>query len=435
MKLNPLVLFGLAGALGLVAFLATQQHLAAKTEEPRVSVLVAKAEIEVGDPVTEENSAMKEFPVSALPPKPIVKPEHWQGLYAGSRFLPGEIMVREKVDAQFGNDSRSIPPGMLTQTIKVDSTKSHAGLMRPGDRVDVYGSFQVAGVDERTGRPTKTRLIKRVLGDLELWAVGASVVGADQGGSDRDKKKDTSRRTENTVSLLVTAPQFAKLAGSEAAGTLTLALRHPDDKTDYGDIAFSTAELLSEGTDQQERTAARTAAATPGLSPAATTAARPAASAASGGVAAFLDAEAAPAPAAPAARRAEDVPTWTLTLHSGRDSTPTEVVDLAAAVKAGFTPAQIAAKRRYLADPNSAPAVAAVDPLAAGFGAPGGFGQAPPAAPPTADPTDAADANAAAPSALAPPVEGEADRGDGGTDEDLTRQASAEWDGLYPAPE
>ena len=423
MKLNPLVLFGLAGALGLVAFLATQQHLSATTEERKVAVLVAKAEIDVGDPVTAQNAAMKEIPASALPPRPIVKPEQWQGLYAGSRFLPGEVMVQEKVAATFGSDSRSIPPGMLVQTINVDRAKSHAGLLTPGDRVDVFGSFDISEIDERTNRPRKYQMIKRILGDLEVWSVGSTVVGTEQGG-DREGQKDTARKTTSTVGLLTTPEQYARLAGAEAAGKLFLGLRHPDDDSDAGDISFVTDDLYGDPRDQrrrEEEEAERQAAET-----AAKSAATPAPAPAAGGLGAFLAAEqAGGAPAAPAALRADDVPTWTVVLHSGGSSRPAEVVDVAAARAAGFTPAQIAAKRRYLADPAAAPV--GPNPLATRFAAGPGANEtpfAPAEPPPTAAEPASGDPLADEPADDAPAAE-----------PPRLSAAGVGADGMFPLPE
>ncbi len=359
MKLNPLVLFGLAGALGLVAFLATQQHLSANTEERKVAVLVARTEIRVGDPVSESNSVFKEIAVSGLPPRPITNPEQWEGKYAGSRFLPGEVIVQDKVSAKFGADSRKIPKGMLVQTINVDRARSHAGLLSPGDRVDVFGSFDISETDERTGRLKKYQMIKRVIGDLEVWSVGATVVGTEQGG-DREGQKDTARRTTSTIGMLVTPEQFGRLAGAESAGKLFLGLRHPDDESDSGEIAFTTETLYGDPADQQRRAerevedeAAETLAEID----------------AAGGVNGFLDDEAAGAAfsSAPAPRRSTDVPTWTVTMHVGGDSRPSEVVDVAAARDAGFTEAQISEKRRLLRDPVAAAAAVAENPFAARF--------------------------------------------------------------------
>ncbi|MFH5805313.1 Flp pilus assembly protein CpaB [Alienimonas sp. DA493] len=368
MKLNPLVLFGLAGALGLAAFLATQQHLAAKTEEPKVAVLVARTEIGVGDPVTEANSALKEIFVSALPPRPITKPEQWQGKFAGSRFTAGEVIVQDKVAAKFGSDSRKIPPGMLVQTINVDRAKSHAGLLTPGDRVDVFGSFDISETDDRTGRLRKYQMIKRVIGDLEVWSVGSHVVGAEQGGG-REEEKDTARRATSTIGLLATPEQYAKLAGAEAAGNLFLGLRHPDDESDPGEISFVSKDLYEAPADQQRRAANEV---------------EPPAVEDAGGLGAFLDREIAAA-TAPAASAAAEVPTWTVALHVGGQSRLSEVVDVAAARAAGFTAAQIAEKRRALQDPGAS---APTEPR---FAARPAAEPAPPVPVPFTPPTPAAD--------------------------------------------
>jgi len=415
MKLNPLVLFGLAGALGLVAFLATQQHLSANEEEKKVAVLVAKTEIAVGDPVTEENSGFKEIAVTALPARPITKPEQWQGKFFGSSFGPGEVIVQGKVAAKFGSDSRKIPKGWLVQTINVDRAKSHAGLLSPGDRVDVFGSFDISETDERTGRPRKYQMIKRVIGDMEVWSVGSTVVGSEQGASDREGKKDTAKRTTSTVGMLTTPEQYAKLAGAEAAGKLFLGLRHPDDEFDPGEISFVTRDLYEDRPDQQRRREEEDDAAEEVAEVAEET-----------DLDAFLNGEIA---AAPAPRRPTDVPTWTVMLHFGADTRPTEVVDVAAARAAGFTDAQIADKRRLLENPGAAPAGSPGNPFEARF-----------AARPRGDSRpDAAPADAAAPAEPSEPVEPPQPANDeppaaDAINVDALRNAGVQGDGMFPSP-
>ncbi|QDT15835.1 Flp pilus assembly protein CpaB [Alienimonas californiensis] len=408
MKLNPIVLFGLAGALGLAAFLATQHHLAAKTEEAKVAVLVARTEIHVGDPVTEANSVLKEIFVSGLPPRPITKPEQWQGKFAGSRFTAGEVIVQDKVAAKFGSDSRKIPQGMLVQTINVDRAKSHAGLLTPGDRVDVFGSFDISESDDRTGRLRKYQMIKRVIGDLEVWSVGSTVVGAEQ-GSDREGQKDTARRATSTIGLLTTPEQYAKLAGAEAAGALFLGLRHPDDESDPGEISFLSKELYEAPADQQRRAAEADEKAE---------ADRQVARSEAGGLGAFLDQES--VASAPVAAPPSDVPTWTVAMHIGGQSRLSEVVDVAAARAAGFTNAQIADKRRQLQNPGAATPKAPFEPR---FAARPDAAPAPPAEP-FEPPAPASDDAPAADVTLNPSPSFGGPRDAGGQD-----------DGLYPAPD
>ncbi|NNJ27792.1 Flp pilus assembly protein CpaB [Alienimonas chondri] len=407
MKLNPIVLFGLAGALGLVAFLATQQHLSAKTEEPKVAVLVARTEIRVGDPITEANSAMKEIVVSSLPARPITKQEQWESQFAGSRFLPGEVIVQDKVAAKFGSDSRKIPQGMLVQTINVDRAKSHAGLLTPGDRVDVFGSFDISEYDERTHRPRKYQMIKRVIGDMEVWSVGSTVVGAEQGGEDREGQKDTARLTTSTVGMLTTPEQYALLAGAEAAGKLFLGLRHPDDESDVGDISFTTDELFKSHTDQQKRADEEVAEEDePQIADVDVDAS----------LGTFLDKEL--ARPAPAALNPSDVPTWTVMMHVGGNTRATEVVDVAAARTAGFTNAQIADKRRMLMNGTEP---AASNPFEARF-----------AARPTTDVPRSAEPPAE-PFEPPTPADDEAPAGDAPSDDALL-PGGVEGDGMFPDP-
>ena len=416
MKLNPIVLFAAAGALGLVAFLATQQYLAGN-KDATVPVLVAAAEIRVGDPITEENAKFKELPVSALPPKPITEKAQYEGMFAGSVFLPGDVMVQGKVGRDYGAISRAVPPGKQTVAISVDKTQSQAGNVRPGDRVDVWVTHEIDDVDPLTGSRDSYTQTQLVLGDLQVWAVGREVVGRDQSGSDRAEKKDTARggRGDGTISLVVEKSQIAKLSTAQKIGSLSLSLRHPDDDSDTGDVVFDSRDLFEGRRSQEKREEPPAPAPEPVVAEVDEDDLKEDADDADDRdqLDAFLAAEAAPkAPAKPAEPTAEDVPTWISVMHVGGEARMVEVVDVTAALEAGFTPAQIAQKRMFLADPGSVPTpparVARVEDGLQGLAAPPGYDPAArkrrPAGPP--------DGATAVDSALAAPTT-DADGGDG----------------------
>ena len=350
MKLNPLVLLAVAGALGLAAFLGTQQMLAARSDagEEKVSVLIATAEILTGDPLDETNTAFRPLPADMLPPQVITSAEQFAGQAAGSRFLPGEIVLQGKIGAQFARASHQIPKGMKVVTISVDKTKTHAGLLAPGDRVDVIGTFHQ---EERTGnRSERYSVSTLVLGDLEIWSVGQDLRSRDLGGGDRGRGERTDT---GTVGLLVTQPQASKLTVAEEEGKLHVVLRNPDDESDPSQVAFDSRDLVRSGNDQEDRrgndqdapAAEVTAGDFPAVAPAGPAAdlgeARLAASVMST-VAGLWGGTPADAAAEP------EVPEWTVTVFNGDRTEAVRVIDADTARANGASEARIRSRREAL---------------------------------------------------------------------------------------
>ncbi len=109
-----------------------------------------------------------------------------------------------------------IQPGLRAFTIEVDATTGVSGFLRPGDRVDVYWTGQVA--QGLAGSNDVTQLIEP---GLRLVAVDQSADTARAGAS-----------IARTVTVEVTPLQVGKLTQAQATGDLSLSLvGHADDLT------------------------------------------------------------------------------------------------------------------------------------------------------------------------------------------------------------
>ncbi|MGC1274610.1 MAG: Flp pilus assembly protein CpaB [Planctomycetaceae bacterium] len=301
MKMKSTVLLLVAGGFGLVAMLGVMQALKGKGPEPTVRVLVAKGDIPSGMPLDDTNVMFKEMPQKAVPSGAVTTPEEYAGKCLITRAVPGEIIMAAKLGgAEAITASHQIPKGMRVTTVSVDATKSHSGLIRPTDRVDVVCTYEVY----TAGNRSKSKRVKTVLEYIAVFAVDAVRAG-------REGEVDGVIKN---VSLLVDPEQFQLLKAAEQMGELALSLRNRDDKerTDVPELTDSifTQRDVSEG--------ARDAVETP----------------AAGGVvqksnlAEFLTstvtamAEAATTPATAAAP-----PTWTMTICKGDSITDVVVLD------------------------------------------------------------------------------------------------------------
>jgi len=118
-----------------------------------------------------------------------------------------------------------VPVGMRAISIETTDEIAVAGLIRPGDRVDVQvvypGEDALSGA-RRDGRSRASTLLQMV----EVLAVGAVVVGEppDPGGTSAPPPP------ARTVTLALVPTQVSTLSLAKNTGTLYLSLRNPEDK-------------------------------------------------------------------------------------------------------------------------------------------------------------------------------------------------------------
>src|SRR6185503_18409825 len=118
-------------------------------------------------------------------------------------------------------------------TVKVDAEKSAAGLLGPGDRVDVQLFVRK---DQRTG--VETAKSKVILQNIRVFAVDQTVQRSPDGGEERTIAK--------TVSLLLKPEQASKLTLAENLGEVSLIPRNPDDEESNAMAEVSTDELFGD---------------------------------------------------------------------------------------------------------------------------------------------------------------------------------------------
>ncbi|MCH8024269.1 MAG: Flp pilus assembly protein CpaB, partial [Candidatus Marinimicrobia bacterium] len=179
-------------------------------------VLVATTEINPGTRLNEANSIFKEWPANAIPQGAVTSFEQIEERALMAYAIPGEILLQGKFGEKgIYSASNEIPEGMRLATVSVNLTKTHSGLMMPGDHVDLVLTYQGKGNRSRT---------MTILENVEIFAT--------------DSKRTSSRADANSaeikaknISLLVTPEQYQICMLAESKGQLTLALRNANDTT------------------------------------------------------------------------------------------------------------------------------------------------------------------------------------------------------------
>ncbi|CCA90412.1 Flp pilus assembly protein CpaB [Novosphingobium sp. PP1Y] len=121
-----------------------------------------------------------------------------------------------------------VPRGMRAVSIETTAEIAVAGLVRPGDRVDVQvvypGSDAISGA-RGSGRSEAETLLQMV----QVLAVGETIVGTRQ-PSGVEAQVSSPPPPARNVTLALSPEQVSALTLARSTGSLTLSLRNPDDE-------------------------------------------------------------------------------------------------------------------------------------------------------------------------------------------------------------
>lgn len=207
--------FGLSAAIGVNLFL---RHRGSAEPVETVAVVVAAIDIPRGVTINPNQVKTREWPKSLVPPGALTNPEEVRGRVTFHPIVKGEVVLEGKLT---GKDSgrglaSMIPLGMRAFTIHTPSVASGvAGFILPGNKVDVL--LTISGTDTGTGGSVTTTLLQNV----EILAVDQRL--------DPPSENRVDTRLLQSVTLLVTPDQAAKLDLGQNRGTLHLSLRNPED--------------------------------------------------------------------------------------------------------------------------------------------------------------------------------------------------------------
>lgn len=240
MRPKSLMLLILALGCGLVASIGISQVMERNGKQPAAvettPIYVALHNINLGDPIDAAMVSLQEWPKDKVPPGVISQLDQLEGRRPRAAIIQGEPILDAKLLApgQVADPITAIPKGFRLKTISVDAEKSAAGLLSPGDRVDVQLFVKR---DERNGiESAKTKVI---LQNIRVFAVDQTVQRSPDGGDERTIAK--------TVSLLLTPEQASKLTLAENLGLVSLIPRNPDDEDAAETMEYSTDDLLADG--------------------------------------------------------------------------------------------------------------------------------------------------------------------------------------------
>jgi pilus assembly protein CpaB len=210
--------------------LAAQQK---KVDEPRESgvfVLVAAKDLPAGHIILVSDLRWQSWPDKSVPQQYVVKKD------AGTTDIPASYVgtvVRRGIPASGPITSDNLiklgdrgflaavlRPGTRAIAMRIDESTGVAGLVYPGDRVDVILTHEVGVKNKEIDRETesKVRVSETILSNVRVIAI-------DQSLEDLKVQKGQTARAPKTATLEVTPRQAEIIAVATRMGTLTLTLQ------------------------------------------------------------------------------------------------------------------------------------------------------------------------------------------------------------------
>ena len=225
MKSKQLILVAIALICGIVSAVGIFQAIASKGPVaeaiPTGQVIVASAHIELKGELTEENVSLEEWPQHLIPEGAASSLEDVTGKFSKTQLRSGQAVIQEDAVTKAEMGDKTIPPGHKVINIKVPAEDLLAGLLEPGDHVDIIGVFDVG---DRSSKRSET---KTFLKRIQIFNVGTST-------SVGETRKQSST---GIVGVIVTEKQSEKIVWARKNGEIRLALVGDLTDSDPGEEA------------------------------------------------------------------------------------------------------------------------------------------------------------------------------------------------------
>lgn len=233
MRPKSLILLALALGCGLIASIGISQVMESRGEqappEETQLVLVAMTRIDRNTELSAQNVRLDALPVGKVPPNALANLEEIEGRRPSTVIFEGSVLLEPMLGSGEGvRAATQIPEGMRVTTVRVDNT-SGAGLIRPGDRVDVQ---VYARKNPHAGIPEAGTWT--ILQDVSVFAVDAII-------SDDENNEALAAKT---ISLLVSPEQAARVNFGSEIGSIRLVMRGLTDKSEAESFNIGIRELL-----------------------------------------------------------------------------------------------------------------------------------------------------------------------------------------------
>lgn len=222
--------------LALILALATAfmsykylRQLEAEDVVPMTDVVIASKDIPPDTIIKASMVEIKQIPEEFLHFDAVKKIKDVAGMVAVGKIVKGEQILRDRViKPEKHRLSYTIPEGKRALSVGITEIIGVAGMVRPGDKVDVIASF--------TEKELVDRYTKTVVQNATVLAVG-----------DKRTFKEKEKPQElTTVTLAVTPEEAETIVFSEENGIIRLTLRPSFDNKSFSGKGIRYQNIVSE---------------------------------------------------------------------------------------------------------------------------------------------------------------------------------------------
>ncbi len=225
------VMVGLFAAALLYLYASQLEKEKDELVRDQIEVVKAARNIPAGTPLSKDKITTEQVPQRFLPPNPLL--ENDLNIYLGTPLAvnveEGAMILTSDFSVQEVSRTLSskIPPQERAMSVAVDAISGVSGLLRPGDRVDILGTFPIGTKDQvvtdEKGEEGVGYVTMTMLQNVTLLATGQEL-------SDVTNAENQQRgNSYATVTLSVTIDEAELLTIAQTRGKMTLLLRNRDD--------------------------------------------------------------------------------------------------------------------------------------------------------------------------------------------------------------
>lgn len=224
-----------------------RKKLASLPREQEVSVLVSTKDIDKGEEIKADSVEVKKMSKEYVQPGAVSNLPRIRDMVTVVPITSGEQITLNKLTypTRGGALSEVTPAGKRAVTIAVDTLGGIAGMVRPGDRIDIFAAIAVPG-PEMAGKKGAQLAVVPVFQNVQVLAVGQSLgkKSSSQSSSAASKTRSgarssstassstgySPRRDTFTLITIALTPQESNLiAFVQEQGKLRLTLRSATD--------------------------------------------------------------------------------------------------------------------------------------------------------------------------------------------------------------
>jgi len=224
-----------------------EKEYSSKYSKDLVEVIVAGSDLPIGSVISNQTMAVRKIPKRFLPTGHVQPDAVSQ--YFGRKLITSmnsgsplsSVFLEDTVATPF---STKIQPGLRALTISVDEINSISGLLRAGDRLDLYLTTRSPAFKDHDGKDDQ--VVFSVIQNLLVHATGQlTKEETDNRNKLMAENSNVTRDRYSTITVAVSQEDAQRLIMAQQVGKITAVLRNASDSG--GESLATTARSLYEG--------------------------------------------------------------------------------------------------------------------------------------------------------------------------------------------